>query len=192
MRYISLPFLVWSSESMRMNQQQTDSLHIVVWCGIILIRILSEFQPRIGSDIAVKTVIIYRIAEWCRSCWPATTRLHNFTTRVHIRHLSKLNMKLTLLLLLDRKTDRRTFLNPESISWLKKSNLGLYYVRLPSFLCTCGGWHLERVSTKCQMWQCWNLFVCHLKIYTCTTQEHCRGDFHWKSVGHSGDFCGFG
>ena len=54
MRYISLPFLVWSSESMRMNQQQTDSLHIVVWCGIILIRILSEFQPRRGSDIAVK------------------------------------------------------------------------------------------------------------------------------------------
>ena len=39
---------------MRMNQQQTDSLHIVVWCGIILIRILSEFQPRTGSDIAVK------------------------------------------------------------------------------------------------------------------------------------------
>ena len=37
-----------------MNQQQTDSLHIVVWCGIMLIRILSEFQARRGSDIAVK------------------------------------------------------------------------------------------------------------------------------------------
>ena len=37
-----------------MNQQQTNSLHIVVWCGIMPICILSEFQPRGGSDIAVK------------------------------------------------------------------------------------------------------------------------------------------
>ena len=40
-----------------MNQQQTDSLHIVVWCGIMLIRILSEFQARRGSDIAVKNCL---------------------------------------------------------------------------------------------------------------------------------------
>ena len=61
-----------------MNQQQTDSLHIVVWCGIMLICILSEFQARRGSDIAVKKCLNLSLSRMVQELLTSNDKIAQF------------------------------------------------------------------------------------------------------------------